>query len=483
MRKSVLLAALLASVPAWAAHVVSDGLAPIGKLSPDRTAFRAIYQELVETDTTPATGDCSLAASRMAARLRTAGYPDNDLNLYVPPNLPKDGGLIAVLHGSNPSVKPLLLMAHIDVVNVNRAEWKTDPFKLIEDKTYFHARGTTDDKAMAAVWIDSLIRLRQEGFKPRRDIKLLLACGEETGGRIKDAQWLAANHRDWIDAGFALNEGAGGELDEKGNRVSVGIQAGEKTYQDYTLTASDEGGHSARPHKNNPIYAMSAALSRIGAYDFPVMFSDSTRIFFAKTAQQRGGDIGAAMKALIANPKDAAADALLSGNPDWHSMLRTTCVATMIKGGEERSALPEHIEANVNCRIFPGVSPDAVLQDLQNVVGDSGVKIEMRPATSTGLVSHIAPPPPPLTPDILGPVDRVAARMWPGVPVIPTMSTGATDARFLIAAGIPTYGLSGMFRDPGGDGVHGVDERIPVRSLYEGRDFLYQVVKIYAGLK
>jgi acetylornithine deacetylase/succinyl-diaminopimelate desuccinylase-like protein len=189
------------------------------------------------------------------------------------------------------------------------------------------------------------------------------------------------------------------------------------------------------------------------------------------------------MKALIANPKDAAADALLSGNPDWHSMLRTTCVATMIKGGEERSALPEHIEANVNCRIFPSVSPDAVLQDLQNVVGDSGVKIAMRPATSTGLVSHIAPPPPLLTPDILGPVDRVAARMWPGVPVIPTMSTGATDARFLIAAGIPTYGLSGMFRDPGGDGVHGVDERMPVRSLYEGRDFLYQVVKIYAGQK
>jgi acetylornithine deacetylase/succinyl-diaminopimelate desuccinylase-like protein len=364
-------------------------------------------------------------------------------------------------------------MAHIDVVNVNRAEWKTDPFKLIEDTIYFHARGTTDDKAMAAVWVDSLVRLRREGFRPRRDIKLLLACGEETGGRIKDAQWLAAYHRDWIDAGIALNEGAGGELDENGNRISIGIQAGEKTYQDYTLTASNEGGHSARPHKNNPIYTMSAALSRIGAHEFPVMFSDSTRIFFTRTAGLRGGELGAAMKALLANPRDAAADALLSNNPDWHSMLRTTCVATMIKGGEERSALPEHIEANVNCRIFPGVSPDTVLQDLQNVIGDSGVKIEMRPATSTGQVSHIAPAPPPLTAEILGPVERVAASIWPGVPVIPTMSTGATDGRFLIAAGIPTYGLSGMFRDPDGDGVHGVDERIPVRSLYEGRDFLY----------
>jgi acetylornithine deacetylase/succinyl-diaminopimelate desuccinylase-like protein len=483
MRRRAILAALLVAVPAWAAWAASDGLAPIGALNPSQTAFRATYQALVETDTTPATGDCSLAASRMAARLKMAGYPDSDLNLYVPPNLPRDGGLIAVLHGSDPSAKPLLLMAHIDVVNVNRTEWKTDPFKLIEDKTYFHARGTTDDKAMAAVWVDSLIRLRQEGFRPRRDIKLLLACGEETGGRIKDAQWLAANHRDWIDAGLALNEGAGGELDEKGNRISIGIQAGEKTYQDYTLTASDEGGHSARPHKNNPIYAMSAALTRIGAHEFPVMFSDSTRIFFSRTAGLRGGDIGAAMKALLANPGDAAADALLSNNPDWHSMLRTTCVATMIKGGEERSALPEHIEANVNCRIFPGVSPDAVLQDLQNAVGDSGVRIEMRPATSTGQISHIAPPPPPLTAEILGPVERIAARMWPGVPVIPTMSTGATDGRFLIAAGIPTYGLSGMFRDPDGDGVHGVDERMPVRSLYEGRDFLYQVVKIYADQK
>ncbi|HTC85021.1 MAG TPA: M20/M25/M40 family metallo-hydrolase [Rhizomicrobium sp.] len=483
MRKSVLLAALLVAAPVRAAPAASGGLAPIARLRPDQAAFRAIYQELVETDTTPATGNCSLAASRMAARLRTAGFPDSDLNLYIPPNLPKDGGLIAVLHGSNPSIKPLLLMAHIDVVNVNRAEWKTDPFRLIEDKTHFHARGTTDDKAMAAVWVDSLVRLRQEGFRPRRDIKLLLACGEETGGRIKDAQWLAANHRDWIDAGFALNEGASGEMDEKGERVSVGVQAGEKTYQDYTLTTSNEGGHSARPHKNNAINAMSAALGRIGSYEFPVMFSDSTRIFFTKTAGLRGGDIGVAMKALLANPKDAVADALLSNNPDWHSMLRTTCVATMIKGGEERSALPEHVEANVNCRIFPGVSPDTVLQDLQTVVGDTSVKIELRPATSTGQISHIAPPPPPLTPDILGPVEKVAGRMWPGVPVIPTMSTGATDARFLIAAGIPTYGLSGMFRDPDGDGVHGVDERMPVRSLYEGRDFLYQVVKIYAGPK
>ena len=481
MRKSVLLAALLASAPAWAAPPVSNALAPIGRLNSGQAAFHAIYQELVETDTTPATGDCSLAAGRMAARLRTAGYPDDDLNLYLPPNFPKDGGLIAVLHGSDSTAKPLLLMAHIDVVNVNRAEWKTDPFRLIEDKTHFHARGTTDDKAMAAVWVDSLVRLRQEGFRPRRDIKLLLACGEETGGRIKDAQWLAANHRDWIDAGFALNEGASGEMDEKGERISVGIQAGEKTYQDYTLTASDEGGHSARPHKDNAIYAMSAALGRIGAFEFPVMFTDSTHIFFSKTAELRGGDIGAAMKALLSNPQDTASDALLSNNPDWHSMLRTTCVATMIKGGEERSALPEQVEANVNCRIFPGVSPDAVLQDLQNVIGGSKVKIALRPTTSTGQISHTAPPPPPLTPDILGPIDRVAARMWPGVPVIPTMSTGATDGRFLIAAGIPTYGLSGMFRDPDGDGVHGVDERMPVRSLYEGRDFLYQVVKIYAG--
>jgi acetylornithine deacetylase/succinyl-diaminopimelate desuccinylase-like protein len=468
---------------ASAANVLAagSGLAPMDKLRPDQTRFRALYQEMVELDTSPATGNCTVLAAKEADRLRAAGFPDADINAYVPPGFPRDGGLIATLHGSNHTAKAVLLMAHIDVVNVNRAEWKTDPFKLTEDQTYFHGRGTSDDKAMAAVFVDSLIRYRQEGFKPKRDIKLFLTCGEETGSRIKDAQWVANEHRDWIDAGIALNEGAAGELDDKGNRVSVGIQAGERSAQDITLTTTDAGGHSARPHKFNSIVAMSNALARIGAYEFPVMFTDATRIFFNQTAALRGGEIAAAIKALLANPNDAVADAIVSQNPEWHATLRTTCVATMIKGGVERSALPETVEANVNCRIWPGIPPEEILKTLQTVVGDPHVTMTLRPATSTGKAPVMAPIPPPLTPEILEPARKVAARMWPGVPVIPAMSTGTTDARFITPVGIPTYGLSGMFHEADGGGVHGVDERLPVRSLYEGRDFLFDVVKAYAN--
>ena len=480
MSRSIFLSAMLLSASVLAAQALGNGLAPMGKLRPDQTAFRALYRELVEIDTTPATGNCTTAAAQMAEHLKAAGYPESDINAFVPPNFPKDGGLIAVLHGSDSSARPLLLMAHIDVVNVNKAEWKTDPFRLIEDKTYFHGRGTSDDKAMAAVFVDSLVRMHREGFKPKHDIKLFLACGEEASSRIKGAQWVADNHKDWIDAGFALNEGAAGELDEKGNRVSIGIQAGEKTYQDITLVARDAGGHSARPHKFNALVAMSNAVAKIGAHEFPVMFTDATRAFFTLTARTRGGPVGAAMSALLANPNDAAADAVLSENPDWHATLRTTCVPTMIKGGEERSALPEYVEANVNCRIFAGVPPTQVLQQLQTAVGDPNIAFTLRPANSTGKASVQAPPPPPLTPQIVDPVTKVAHMMWPDVQVMPTMSTGSTDARFLTPAGIPTYGMSGMFREADGGGVHGVDERIPVRSLYEGRDFLYEVVKIYA---
>jgi acetylornithine deacetylase/succinyl-diaminopimelate desuccinylase-like protein len=481
MRRQTFLAAAMLSASALAAYGAGNGLAPMGKLRPDQIAFRGLYKELVEIDTSPATGNCTLAASKMADRLRAAGYPDSDINAYVPPGFPRDGGLIATLHGSDIATKAILLMAHIDVVNVDKTQWKTDPFTLIEDKTYFHGRGTSDDKAMAAVFVDSLIRLRQEGFKPKRDIKIFLTCGEETGSRIKDAQWVANTHKDWIDAGLALNEGAAGELDEKGNRVSVAIQSGERSSQDITLTTTDAGGHAARPHAFNSIVAMSNALAKIGAYEFPVMFTDVTRLFFAKTAELRGGKIGAAIKALLANPKDEAADAIVSQNPEWHATLRTTCVPTMVKGGVERSALPENVEANLNCRIWPGISPQEIVKTLQSVINDPHVTITLRLANSTGKPSVMAPVPPPLTPEVLDPPRQVAAKMWPGVPLIPTMSTGSTDARFITPVGIPTYGLSGMFHEPDGGGVHGVDERLPVRSLYEGRDFLHSVVKIYAA--
>jgi acetylornithine deacetylase/succinyl-diaminopimelate desuccinylase-like protein len=445
---------------------------------PDQLAYREIYKELIETNTSYSGGGCTLAAQRMAARLKAAGYPDADLNVFIAPGYPKEGGLIAVLHGRDPKIKPLLLMAHIDVVEAKRSDWQRDPFTLVEENGYFYARGAIDDKAEASIWIDSLIRYRKQGFKPLRDIKVLLECGEEGGPNtvLKGAWWLVNTHPEWVDAAFAINEGVGGVLDDKGDRVSVGIQSGEKTYQDYTLVADGPGGHSARPDGRNVLYSMAAALLKLKGLEFPVQFNDATRIFFSRTAKTIGGDTGAAMTALLANPADAKADAVVSRDPVWHSMLRTTCVATMLDAGHSKNAVPQHAEANINCRMFPGDTPEQTQAALVAAIGDPAVKVQIVKSVHPAKVV----PAPPLNAAILGPAEKVAARMWPGVPVIPTMATGATDARYLTSAGVPTYGLSGLFGDPDGDGVHGLNERIRVRSLYEGRDFLFDVVKLYA---
>lgn len=461
-----LLSAAALALPSWAQAETQP--------RPDQTAFRELYKELVETNTTLSAGDCTLAAQRMAARLKTAGYPDEDLTIFTHPDHPKEGGLVAVLPGSDPAAKAILLLAHIDVVEAKREDWVRDPFTLVEEDGYFYARGASDDKAMASVWVDSLIRYRQEGFKPKRTIKVALTCGEESVKAFNGADWLVQNQRPLIDAAFALNEGAGGRLDEKGNRVSLGVQAGEKVYQDFTLTTTNPGGHSSRPVKENAIYELGAALGKIGAYEFPVQLNDATRLYFTRMADLVGGDAGAAMKAIVADPKDETADATLSKDSSWHSTLRTTCVATMINGGHAPNALPQKAEANVNCRIFPGTSVEDVRQTLIREIND--------PKVSVAAVQPISPTPdaPALPPEILKPIETVSAKLWPGVPLVPTMATGATDGRYLNAGGIPTYGLSGMFGDPDGGGVHGLNERIRVRSLYEGRDFLYEVVKIYA---
>ncbi len=444
-------------------------------LSPDLAAFRATYQELVETNTALSVGSCTEAAEKMAARLKAAGYPDADLHLFTGPGHPKEGGLTAVLHGTDSSAKGVLLLAHIDVVEAKREDWTRDPFKLVEENGYFYGRGASDDKAMASVWVDTLVRYRKVGFQPRRDIKMALTCGEETEGSFNGADYLVRNERPWVDAAFALNEGAGGRLDEKGNRISLGVQAGEKVYQDFTLQTTNPGGHSSRPVKANAIYELADGLGRLRDYDFPVQFNDATRLYWDRMSKIVGGEAGAAMQAILKDPTDAKADATLSKDPTWHSMLRTTCVATRLSGGHANNALPQRADANVNCRIFPGTPIDSVRETLAKVMADPGISVSIVEPRSP------APTAPPLTPAMLGPIEKVSGEMWPGVPVVPTMSTGATDGVFMTAGGIPTYGLSGMFGDPDGGGVHGLNERIRVRSLYEGRDFLYRVVKLYAN--
>ncbi len=440
-------------------------------------AFRALYKELVETNTTLSAGSCTLAAERMAARLTAAGYPAADIRLFSVPDHPREGGLVAVLHGRDPSAKAILLLAHIDVVEARRADWTRDPFTLIEENGYFYGRGTSDDKAMAASFTDAMIRFRQEGFHPRRDIKLALTCGEETTGAFNGADWLATQHKDWIDADFALNEGAGGLLDAHDRPVYLGIQAGEKVYQDFRLETTNPGGHSSRPTPDNAIYHLAAALTRLAAFDFPAQLSETTRAYFSRTGTLIGGESGAAMIALARDPTDKAAEAVVSRDPSWHSMLRTTCVATLLDGGHAANALPQRAGANVNCRIFPGVSVETVRSTLAAVIADPKVTV-----TPSGELSP-TPPPPHLSAKVLGPAEKVAHDMWPGVPVIPTMSTGATDGRYLNANGIPTYGLSGMFAEPSRSGVHGLNERIAVKSLLDGRTYLYRVVKLYADAR
>ncbi|MFT4045580.1 MAG: M20/M25/M40 family metallo-hydrolase [Solimonas sp.] len=457
------LSAVLAHAPAQAAD---DGEA----------AFRSLYKELVETNTTLSAGSCTDAAQKMAAHLRAAGYGDADLKIYAPDDRPKDGALVATLPGRDAGLKPVLLLAHLDVVEAKRADWQRDPFTLVEEDGWFYARGASDDKAMAAVFTDSLIRYKREGFRPRRGIKLALTCGEETPQDFNSVYWLLKTRPKVLDAAFALNEGAGGELDADGKPVALQIQAGEKVYQDYRLETRNPGGHSSRPTHDNAIYELAAALTRLGAYSFPVTFNDATRGYFEQQARLSPPDVAADMRAVLKNPQDdAAVERLWARNPGWNSMLRTTCVATMADAGHAANALPQRATANINCRILPGVAPEAVREQLIRVVGDDRVSVTMEEEPSTGINL-----PPPLTAGILGPVQKLAARMWPGVTVVPTMSTGATDSRFLNGAGIPSYGLSGMFHDAEGSHAHGLDERIRVQSLLDGRRFLYEIVKVYA---
>jgi len=386
--------------------------------------FRDLYRELVETNTTLSSGSCTLAAERMAARLKAAGFSDNDLHPFAVPEHPKEGGLVAIYPGRDKKLKAILLLAHIDVVEAKREDWTRDPFKLVEENGSFYARGAFDDKAEAAIWVDTLVRYRKENFKPRRTLKLALTCGEETSGAFNGAQWLAENRKDLIDAEFAVNEGAFGELDAKGNRVVLQVQAGEKASQNFRLEVTNRGGHSSRPMKDNAIYHLAGALKKIEAYDFPPQFTDASRAYFtgmAKIQAAKGEhEIADAMNALVKDPGDSKSIAFVaSKDPSWNATMRTTCVATMLDGGHATNALPQRARANINCRIFPGVSQESVRQKLEELVADPEVKVttlETRGPSS---------PPPPLTPQVLGPVQKLAAQFWPGVPVLPILQTNS----------------------------------------------------------
>jgi acetylornithine deacetylase/succinyl-diaminopimelate desuccinylase-like protein len=467
MRLQNLAAAILFSVAPFSANA---------KPAPaDLAAFRDLYKELVEINTTQSAGDCTRAANALAGRLKTAGYPNSDIHVIVPPGHPKRGNLVAILHGSDASARGVMLLAHIDVVEANAKDWQRDPFKFVEENGYFYSRGVADDKAMAAIFADNMIRYKKQGYRPRRDIKLVLTCGEETPDDYDGVRYLLQDHRDLIDAAFALNENGSGVL-RQGKPVAITMQAGQKVRQQFQLEISGSGGLSSAAPKETVITEMGRAIARLAAYDFPLNISLSSRAYLAGMAPFEVPQKAADMRALLQPTANlAAAERIRDSDPRLNAMLRTGCVVVRIEGGEADAAIPQRVTARVDCRMVPGESVDALEATLTRVLADPKIKI-----TRVGDPAKPSPPPP-LTEEILGPAKKIAARMWPGIPLIPYQVNGEDDGRFLTPAGIPTYGLSGIFRDAEGDGTHGLNERIRVKSVYEGRDFLYDVVKEYAG--
>jgi len=443
---------------------------------PDQLAFREIYEELVETNTALSAGSCTQAAEQIAARLKAAGYPEADARVMVDPAHPKEGAVVAVLRGSDARARPILLLGHLDVVEARREDWTRDPFEFIEEGGYFYGRGVADMKAMDAIWVDTLIRLKREGRAPKRTLKMALTCGEETAEAFNGADWLVKNHRDLVDAGFVLNEGGGGRLSAEGRYEQLSIQVGEKAAQSYRVTVTNPGGHSSRPRPDNAIYQLAQALLKIQAHVFPAKFTDTTRVGLELRAG-RGGPAGEALKRLLANPSDPEAARIAATDVNVNAILHTNCVTTRLDAGHANNALPQRATAVVNCRIFPGETVEGTRETLAKVVADPEVKVEVIPPVRPIAVS------PPLDPQVVGPMRAVAAKHFPGVPVIPSMSAGATDGRYFGPAGIPVYGVPGIFGDPDGNGAHGLNERIRVRSVYEGRDYLYDLVKTYVGLR
>lgn len=442
---------------------------------PDQQAFRALYKEMVETDTSITTGSCTALADKIEGHLKTAGYTTADITRFAVPEFPKEGGLVVSLPGSSKTLKPMLLLGHLDVVTAKREDWTRDPYSFIEEGGYFYGRGAADMKAMDAIWVDMLMRFKKEGYKPKRTIKLALTCGEETSTAFNGARWLAQNKKDLIDAEFALNEGGGGRTDGQGKVIQMSIHVGEKAAVNYRIEATNPGGHSSAPVRDNAIYELSDALAKVRDYEFPLMLTDTTKAFFAKMGASRGDEMGKAMVAIAANPQDKAAEAVLNTDKSYHSMLRTTCVATLLDGGHANNALPQRAGSNINCRIFPGVSAEEVRVALEKAIGDP--KMTVKQTDDRGPLAK----PPALTPAIVGPAERLVKKYYPGVPLVPTMSTGATDGIYLQAVGIPSYGPPGLYGDPDGGGTHGLNERAIVKSVYTGRDLLTELVKDYAS--
>jgi acetylornithine deacetylase/succinyl-diaminopimelate desuccinylase-like protein len=432
----------------------------------ERKLAHDIYKEFVEIQSSFTTGSTTPVAEAAAARLRAAGFSESDI--FVGGANPKKANLVVRYHGTG-VLKPILLLAHIDVVEAKREDWSMDPFQLIERDGFFYGRGTGDDKAQAAIWIANLIQYKKEGFKPDRDIIVALTADEEGGGPYNGVAWLLKNHRDLVDAEFALNEGGWGE-ESKGKKISNDLQVSEKYVANFRLEVRNKGGHSSMPVPDNAIYRLAAALQRLSNFGFPLKTNEVTAAYFQEMEKIETGPVKEDL-AKAAKGSQESMQRLAAASPTWNATLRTTCVATLLEGGHAMNALPQLAAATVNCRVLPEDSVDYVQNTLQRVVADDQVIVKILGEPAPGPASAMRP-------DVLAAVSRATEALWPGVPVVPIMVMGATDGKAFRIAGIPTYGIQGIFFDRDDIRFHGRDERLGVQSFYEGHSFLYELVKM-----
>lgn len=432
----------------------------------DATA-RAILKELVEINTVQGEGSCTRAAQAVARRLASAGYAPGDLLEFAPAEQPAEGGLVATLTGTDPSAKPLLLLGHLDTVPARREDWARDPFQLGEENGYLIGRGVQDMKALIAIWTDAMIRLRTVP-RPRKTVRLVLTCGEEGRG-VNGLGWLIRNRPELLKAELALNEGGGGRLNGSGAPESLALQVLEKSYADFELEATNPGGHSSVPRPDNAIVSLARAIGQIADHPFPIQLTDTARAFFAASAATAPPQAAAAMQRVSRRPDDAAAIAILARDPQYNATMRTTCVTTRVAGGHANNALPQRATGIVNCRILPGQTVAAVNATLQRLAGPD---VQVRPVEGGTQEAMLQP-----VPDALLRVARdVAAEVFPGIPVIPTMAVAASDAPQLIATGVPTYGVPGIMTDPDGGNMHGRNERLRVSAFLAGRRYLNRLL-------
>lgn len=447
-----------------------QGFTQISKLSPDQELAHNIFKELIEINTTHSTGDCTLAAEAMEKRLREGGFAEKDIVIIGP--FARNQNMIARLHGSGKQ-PPILFLAHLDVVEAKPEDWSYNPFKLTETNGYFYGRGSLDVKSGAAILVANFIRLKKAGFIPDRDLILALTAGEESADDYDGVEWLVQKHRPLIDASFCVNMDAGEPQRKGGKRILRPVQVSEKGNFYLTLEVKNSGGHSSQPTKNNAIYRLADGLVRMQGFDFPVQFSDVTKSYFTTMSSLETGQLEADMKAVAQNNPDTSVINRLATFPYYNALMRSTCITTVVDAGNSVNALPQSAKATVNCRLLPGVTQEEAEKTVVQVLNDTGIHVSVRMVLKSGPAS-------PVSEEIIGKVETVTKKMWPGIPVLPVMGVGASDGKYLRAAGMPTYGISGVFLDVDDFRMHARDERIRVDDFYEGLEYNYEIIKAFS---